>query len=90
MSDKHIKLINATVELFTAMTEDIEAQIKALQAKRREQNKAEARSRLSKVVASKNSTVEELLDACYSFIGTHRLNSGAPRKKAEAPTPVVQ
>jgi hypothetical protein len=63
------------------MAEDFDAQIKALQAKRREQNKVEARGNLVKVVGNKSSTPEQILEACYSFIGTHRLNSGAGRRK---------
>lgn len=61
-------------------TSDIDAQIKALQAKKKEQNKSEARSNLAKIVGNKSSTVEDILSACYTFIGTHRLNTGAPRK----------
>lgn len=75
---------NTTVHTTTAMAEDFDAQIKALQAKRREQNKVEARANLVKVVNTKGVSNEQILEACYSFIGTHRLNTGTRRKKPEA------
>lgn len=68
------------------MTEDFDAQIKALQAKKREQNKVESRANLVKVVGNKSSTPEQVLEACYSFIGTHRLNTGKRAPRAVSPT----
>lgn len=88
MSDKHVKLIKSTAyTTFDMSTTDIDAQIKALQEQRKQANRVEARANLVKVVGNKNSTPEQLLDACYSFIGTHRLNSGTPRKKKEQVAP---
>lgn len=84
MSYKHIKLINTTVLNSAAMPEDIDAQIKALQERKRELNRTEARTNLIKVAGNKNSTDEQMLAVCYSFIGTHsRLNSAPRRKKSE-------
>lgn len=80
MIDKHIKLKYTSVLPTVTMVSDIDAQIKALQAQKKENNKSEARSNLVRVVGNKSSTPEQILSACYTFIGTHRLNTGAPRK----------
>jgi len=84
MSDKHVKFINFSVLSSGAMEQDIDAQIKALQQKKREQNKGESRKTLVTVVGNKNSTEADILSACYTFIGTHRLNTGKRTKKLEA------
>jgi len=83
MSDKHIKLINGSIVSSGAMEQDIDAQIKALQTKKREQNKGLATKNLVTVVGNKNSTEADILSACYTFIGTHRLNTGKRTKKQE-------
>jgi hypothetical protein len=84
---KHFKLKYPTVLTTIAMnTSEIDAQIKALQAQKKEQNKSEVRSNLARVVGNKSSTNEMILSACYTFIGTHRLNTGAPRKPRTAVT----
>lgn len=86
MSHKHVKLKYPTVLPTVAMnTSEIDAQIKALQAQKKEQNRSEARTNLAKVVGNKSSTNEQILSACYSFIGTHRLNTGV-RKPRVTPT----
>ena len=68
----------------------LDEQIAQLQARKKEQNKVSTRANLIKVVGNKNSTVEQLLDACYSFIGTHRLNAGGKKPASTASAPVTE
>lgn len=67
------------------MEQSIDEQIKALEAKRKEQNRVEAKANLVRVVGNKASTTEQLRDACYSFIGTTLVHK--PRAKKVESTP---